>query len=33
MARFVDDRELASLPLTDGLLSVLERARATHATW
>ncbi|MDB4957610.1 MAG: hypothetical protein JWO36_5179 [Myxococcales bacterium] len=31
-ARFVDDRELAKLPLTDGLLSVLERARATHAT-
>jgi 8-oxo-dGTP diphosphatase len=32
-ARFVADHELASLPLTDGLLSVLARARATHAAW
>jgi ADP-ribose pyrophosphatase YjhB (NUDIX family) len=34
-ARFVDAAELATLPLTDGLVSVLERARerATHATW
>jgi ADP-ribose pyrophosphatase YjhB (NUDIX family) len=32
-ARFVDDAELATLPLTDGLVSVLARARATHATW
>ena len=30
-ARFVDDVELATLPLTDGLLSVLAQARATHA--
>jgi ADP-ribose pyrophosphatase YjhB (NUDIX family) len=27
-ARFVDDHELAGLPLTDGLLPVLDRARA-----
>jgi ADP-ribose pyrophosphatase YjhB (NUDIX family) len=32
-ARFVDDAELATLPLTDGLVPVLQRARATHATW
>ena len=32
-ARFVADHELASLPLTDGLLSVLDRARATHTKW
>ena len=27
------DSELAELPLTDGLIPVLTRARATHATW
>jgi len=32
-ARFVDEAELASLPLTDGLVDVLTRARATYATW
>jgi len=32
-ARFVSSDELATLPLTDGLAAVLERARATHATW
>src|SRR5688500_13513383 len=32
-ARFVDDAELAQLPCTDGLLPILERARATHAAW
>lgn len=32
-ARFVDASELATLPLTDGLVPVLERARATYATW
>jgi ADP-ribose pyrophosphatase YjhB (NUDIX family) len=32
-ARFVDDRELYQLPLTDGLVDVLARARGTHATW
>lgn len=32
-ARFVDDAELAVLPLTDGLLPVLQRARATHPPW
>jgi 8-oxo-dGTP diphosphatase len=32
-ARFVTDQELARLPVTDGLLTVLERARATHAKW
>ena len=32
-ARFVDDQELARLPVTDGLPTVLERARATHARW
>ncbi|HVV87259.1 MAG TPA: NUDIX domain-containing protein [Kofleriaceae bacterium] len=30
-ARFVDDAELATLPLTDGLLPVLARARALAA--
>jgi 8-oxo-dGTP diphosphatase len=30
-ARFVDDEGLATLPLTDGLLPVLARARALHA--
>ncbi|MCX5744937.1 MAG: NUDIX hydrolase [Proteobacteria bacterium] len=32
-ARFVADPELARLPLTDGLLAVLARARATYASW
>ncbi|MBA3457808.1 MAG: NUDIX domain-containing protein [Deltaproteobacteria bacterium] len=32
-ARFVPTDELSTLPLTDGLLAVLERARATHAAW
>ena len=32
-ARFVAWSELADLPLTAGLLPVLERARATHAAW
>jgi len=32
-ARFVDEAELAALPCTDGLLPVIERARATHAAW
>lgn len=32
-ARFVDEPELAKLPLTDGLVDVLTRARATYATW
>jgi 8-oxo-dGTP diphosphatase len=32
-ARFVEDRELYTLPLTDGLVDMLARARATHATW
>ena len=32
-ARFVDEAELAKLPLTDGLVDVLTRARATYATW
>lgn len=32
-ARFVDDTELAALPTTEGLVSVIERARATHAAW
>jgi len=32
-ARFVSETELASLALTDGLVDVLARARATHATW
>lgn len=32
-AKFVDDAELATLPLTDGLVDVLTRARATYATW
>ena len=31
-ARFVDDHELAGLPLTDGLVPVLARARALAAT-
>jgi 8-oxo-dGTP diphosphatase len=32
-ARFVDDAGLAALPVTDGLVDVLQRARATHAAW
>ena len=32
-ARFVTADELATLPLTDGLVAVLDRARATHAAW
>jgi ADP-ribose pyrophosphatase YjhB (NUDIX family) len=32
-ARWVETAELAALPLTDGLVAVLERARATHAAW
>jgi len=32
-ARFVDPDELATLPLTDGLLDVLARARATQPPW
>lgn len=32
-AKFVEGAELATLPLTDGLVDVLTRARATHATW
>ena len=32
-ARFVDATELAALPVTDGLLAVIERAHATHAAW
>ena len=32
-ARFVTERELEQLPLTDGLIPLLERARATYATW
>lgn len=31
--KFVDDTELAQLPTTEGLLPILERARATHAAW
>ena len=32
-ARFVDEAELARLHVTDGLVDVLVRARATHAAW
>jgi len=32
-ARFVAAEDLATLPLTDGLVDVLARARATYATW
>jgi 8-oxo-dGTP diphosphatase len=32
-ARFVGPDELAALPLTDGLVDVLARARATYAAW
>jgi 8-oxo-dGTP diphosphatase len=31
--RFVDDSELRALSTTEGLVSVIERARATHAAW
>lgn len=31
--RFVDDTELRALPTTEGLVPVIERARATHAAW
>jgi ADP-ribose pyrophosphatase YjhB (NUDIX family) len=32
-ARFVTDAELATLPLTEGLSPVLERARLAYASW
>ncbi len=32
-AKFVADSELSALPLSDGLVDVLARARATYATW
>lgn len=32
-ARFVDESELATLPLSDGLQPLIERTRATHAAW
>ena len=32
-ARYVDPGELAALPLTDGLVDVLARARATQPPW
>jgi ADP-ribose pyrophosphatase YjhB (NUDIX family) len=32
-ARFADDDELAKLPLTDGLMPIVARARAKHAAW
>lgn len=32
-ARFVTESELEQLPLTDGLIPLLERARATYAAW
>lgn len=32
-ARFVEEAELLTLPLTDGLPALIERARATHAAW
>ena len=32
-ARFVDEAALTSLATTEGLLPVIERARATHAAW
>jgi ADP-ribose pyrophosphatase YjhB (NUDIX family) len=32
-ARFVDDAELSTLPVTDGLVEVLARARGKYATW
>ena len=32
-AKFVTDTEVARLRVTDGLIPLLERARATYATW
>lgn len=32
-AKFVDETELAALPLTNGLAALIARARATHAPW
>jgi len=32
-ARWVATDELSTLPLTDGLVAVVERARATHPAW
>ena len=32
-ARFMTEAEMNRLPLTDGLIPLLERARATYATW
>ena len=32
-ARFVDEMALGALPCTEGLVAVIERARATHAAW
>jgi ADP-ribose pyrophosphatase YjhB (NUDIX family) len=32
-ARYVDDSELDKLPLTDGLLPILARARKARETW
>jgi len=32
-ARFIDDATLLALSVTDGLVDVLARARATHASW
>lgn len=32
-AKFVDETELATLPLTNGLAELIARARATHAPW
>ena len=32
-ARFVEEAELSALPLTDGLVDVVTRARAMYATW
>lgn len=32
-ARFVSDPELAKLPLTDGLMVLIERARVAHNAW
>jgi ADP-ribose pyrophosphatase YjhB (NUDIX family) len=32
-ARFVSDPELPKLPLTEGLMLLIERARAAHKAW
>ena len=32
-AKFVDEGELSSLPLSNGLAELIARARATHAPW